>query len=102
MIKPAPGNNDGNGGHKVDPGTPGDRPGIGDLLKPTPTPEPQPEPKPEPQPEPKPEPKPVPLPGIEPAPKPTKKARVIDPSIRVDQTPSDPGFNPFPIAGQPS
>ena len=98
VIKPAPGNNGGNGDHKVDPGTPGDRPGIGDLLKPTPTPEP----KPEPQPEPKPEPQRVPLPGIEPAPKPSKKARVIDPSIRVDQTPSDPGFNPFPIAGQPS
>lgn len=64
VIKPAPGND----GHKVDPGTPGDRPGIGDLLKPTPTPEPQPEPLPFP--EPKPEPKPVPLPGIEPAPQP--------------------------------
>ena len=112
VIKPAPGNNDGNGGHKVDPGTPGDRPGIGDLVgggdKPTPAPAPSdkpgegPTPAPQPEPKPEPEPKPVPLPGIEPAPKPTKKARVIDPSIRVDQTPSDPGFNPFPIAGQPS
>ena len=41
-------------GDKVDPGTPGDRPGIGDLVKEpgdvTPTPEPTPEPKPAPTP----------------------------------------------------
>ena len=63
---------DRDGGHKVEPGKPGDRPGIGDLLKPAPTPEPQPEPQPEPLPfpEPQPEPKRVPLPGIQPAPKP--------------------------------
>ena len=59
---------DRDGGHKVEPGKPGDRPGIGDLLKPAPTPEPQPEPLPFP--EPQPEPKRVPLPGIQPAPKP--------------------------------
>ena len=57
VIKPTPGND----GHKVDPGTPGDRPGIGDILKPAPTPEPQPEPKR------------VPLPRIQPAPKPEPK-----------------------------
>ena len=55
-------------------------------MKPGPTPAPTPTPEPQPA----------------PAPQPPKKARVIDPSIRVDQTPSDPGFNPFPIAGQPS
>lgn len=73
VIKPAPENNGGNGGHKVDPGTPGDRPGIGDLLKPTPTPEPQPEPLPFPEPKPtpggddvKPGPFPVPTPQPEP------------------------------------
>ena len=57
VIKPTPGND----GHKVDPGTPGDRPGIGDILKPAPTPEPHPEPKR------------VPLPRIQPAPKPEPK-----------------------------
>ena len=80
VIKPTPGNNGGNGGHKVDPGTPGDRPGIGDLLKPAPTPEPQPEPKRVPlpgiQPAPQPEPPVVkPLPGEVPAPKPQPAPR---------------------------
>ena len=77
----------------VDPGIPGDRPGIGDLLKPTPTPEPQPEPLPFPEPKPtpggddvKPGPFPVPtpqpeppvvkpLPGEVPAPKPQPAPR---------------------------
>ena len=60
VIKPTPGND----GHKVDPGTPGDRPGIGDILKPAPTPEQKPQqtrvPQQTIQPEPKPEPKPTP------------------------------------------
>lgn len=75
VIKPAPGNNGENGGHKVDPGTPGDRPGIGDLLKPTPTPEPKPEPLPFPEPKPEPKPggddvKPGPFPIPTPQPEP--------------------------------
>ena len=88
---------------------------IGDLVgggtKPTPAPTPgdvTPQPAPVPTPgDVTPQPAPAPAPGDitpqpAPAPQPPKKARVIDPSIRVDQTPSDPGFNPFPIAGQPS
>lgn len=101
-VKPEvkPGNNDGNG--KKEEGKPGDRPRFDELVaggeKPTPTPAPGNDVKPGPTPAPTPTPEPQPAP----APQPPKKARVIDPSIRVDQTPSDPGFNPFPIAGQPS
>lgn len=101
-VKPEvkPGNNDGNG--KKEEGKPGDRPRFDELVaggeKPTPTPAPRNDVKPGPTPAPTPTPEPQPAP----APQPPKKARVIDPSIRVDQTPSDPGFNPFPIAGQPS
>ena len=101
-VKPEvkPGNNDGNG--KKEEGKPGDRPIFDELVaggeKPTPTPAPGNDVKPGPTPAPTPTPEPQPAP----APQPPKKARVIDPSIRVDQTPSDPGFNPFPIAGQPS
>lgn len=99
-VKPEvkPGNNDGNG--KKEEGKPGDRPRFDELVaggeKPTPAPGNDVKPGPTPAPTPTPEPQPAP------APQPPKKARVIDPSIRVDQTPSDPGFNPFPIAGQPS
>ena len=80
-VKPAPGNNGGNGGHKVDPGTPGDRPGIGDLEKPAPTPAPggddvKPGPFPVPAPKPQPEPPVVkPTPGEVPAPKPQPAPR---------------------------
>ena len=101
-VKPEvkPGNNDGNG--KKEEGKPGDRPRFDELVaggeKPTPTQAPGNDVKPGPTPAPTPTPEPQPAP----APQPPKKARVIDPSIRVDQTPSDPGFNPFPIAGQPS
>lgn len=101
-VKPEvkPGNNDGNG--KKEEGKPGDRPRFDELVaggeKPTPTPVPGNDVKPGPTPAPTPTPEPQPAP----APQSPKKARVIDPSIRVDQTPSDPGFNPFPIAGQPS
>ena len=101
-VKPEgkPGNNNGNG--KKEEGKPGDRPRFDELVaggeKPTPTPAPGNDVKPGPTPAPTPTPEPQPAP----APQPPKKARVIDPSIRVDQTPSDPGFNPFPIAGQPS
>lgn len=101
-VKPEvkPGNNDGNG--KKEEGKPGDRPRFDELVaggeKPTPTPAPGNDVKPGPTPAPTPTPEPQPAP----APQSPKKARVIDPSIRVDQTPSDPGFNPFPIAGQPS
>ena len=101
-VKPEvkPGNNDGNG--KKEEGKPGDRPRFDELVaggeKPTPTPAPRNDVKPGPTPAPTPTPEPQPAP----APQSPKKARVIDPSIRVDQTPSDPGFNPFPIAGQPS
>ena len=101
-VKPEvkPGNNDGNG--KKEEGKPGDCPRFDELVaggeKPTPTQAPGNDVKPGPTPAPTPTPEPQPAP----APQPPKKARVIDPSIRVDQTPSDPGFNPFPIAGQPS
>ena len=101
-VKPEgkPGNNNGNG--KKEEGKPGDRPRFDELVaggeKPTPTQAPGNDVKPGPTPAPTPTPEPQPAP----APQPPKKARVIDPSIRVDQTPSDPGFNPFPIAGQPS
>ena len=101
-VKPEvkPGNNDGNG--KKEEGKPGDRPRFDELVaggeKPTPTQAPGNDVKPGSTPAPTPTPEPQPAP----APQPPKKARVIDPSIRVDQTPSDPGFNPFPIAGQPS
>lgn len=95
VIKPAPGNNGGNGGHKVDPGTPGDRPGIGDLLTPAPTPEPQPEPLPFP--EPQPEPKRVPLPGIQPAPKPEPKPTPEKPGRDMTGIITDNSDTPTPI-----
>lgn len=87
-------------GDKKELGTPDDgRPRLSEILgggtKPTPAPQAAPAPTPAPQPQPA----PAPTPEPQPAPQPPKKARVIDPSIRVDQTPSDPGFNPFPIAG---